>query len=82
MEVEQPKVAAHEFQTTIGGQILLDKLNGQICLDDTTQHRYSQAHYRGSLYIASSMSMLSLYTTREAFVFPSVCVEWWILISD
>ena len=34
MEIQELEVAAHQFQATVGGEVLLDKLNGKISLDD------------------------------------------------
>ncbi len=70
VKVNEPKVAVYEFQTPIGGEILLNEFNGQILLDDASQRRYSQAHYRGLLCAESGSSVLSLKTAQEAFLLP------------
>ncbi len=43
---------------------------GNICLDDASQRRYSQAHYRGFLCAESGSRVLSLKTAQEAFLLP------------
>ncbi len=39
-------------------------------LDDASQRRYSQAHYRGLLCAESGSSVLSLKSAQEVFLLP------------
>ena len=72
MEIEEPEVAAQQFQPAVGGEVLLDELHAQIPLDDASQTAYAQAHVRGLLCRESCLAALSIQSMQEALLFQSI----------
>jgi hypothetical protein len=68
MQPEQPAVPAQEFQAAVRGQLLRDKLDGQIGLDDASQPRYRQPHQKGLRCVRDDVGTSSLKSASEALL--------------
>jgi hypothetical protein len=75
---EPPK----KLQTTVGSQILPNKLHRQITLADTTKRGYSQAHPRCLLFLESAFARSFQINKQEAHFFPNPSSTPRFLFSD
>ena len=76
------KEPSKKFQTTVGGQILPNKLHRQITLADPAKRGYSQAHPRCLLFLESAVTRSFQINKQEAHFFPNSLPTPRFLFSD
>src|ERR1700687_1319848 len=74
LQLDELKVAAHQFQSAVGSELLVTELDRKLLLDRLPQPPYLQPHLWGLRVVPSGVAA-ALQTTRQSPLFFDQIVE-------
>src|SRR6202795_2878222 len=74
LQLDELKVAAHQFQSAVGSELLVTELDWKLLLDRLPQPPYLQPHLWGLRVVPSGVAA-ALQTTRQSPLFFDQIVE-------